>query len=271
MEQLPINDVLLQQHQMLMANILQMSKNAAISPSTPPSTHPPPQGSFNFFNLPPGGPYPFFFNPISFVNPFVSSIFPQHYPSAFSASVPSSSSSSSPPPSQRSSESPLDLSLSKPKEESLKNSSNGDNNNFSTSVPLAASYPFAFPPGLSYSLQWRSMSDEEKKPFFDEQKRLHGLHQEQYPNYRYCPRPKRFRNKDGRNIVPSKKFKDDDDVEALFSSQSSKSPSIIDLIGEEEESLDAISSTVTEELEPSTPLLESSDPDETFEELLNVE
>uniref|UniRef100_A0A914Y6X5 HMG box domain-containing protein n=1 Tax=Panagrolaimus superbus TaxID=310955 RepID=A0A914Y6X5_9BILA len=306
-----------------------MSKNGGISPSTPPSL-PPPPNSFNFL-FPPVGYHPFFFNSIPVFNPFVTSIFPQHYPSAFSASLPSSSR----PSSQRSSESPLNLSLSKQKEESGSSPDNNNNNNISAS-PLARSFPFPFPLGLSYNslssssslssdssgvtfdhlnnylpqqqqrprcyrspkpanhikrpmnafmiwsrderkrylkefpdkhnsqvskelgLQWRAMSEEEKKPFFDEQKRLHALHQMQYPNYRYCPRPKRFRNKDGRNM-------DGDDTndhcvellnKILSSSKSTKSPSIIDLV--KEETLDA-SSTVTEELEPSTSLLELSD------------
>uniref|UniRef100_A0A914QW34 HMG box domain-containing protein n=1 Tax=Panagrolaimus davidi TaxID=227884 RepID=A0A914QW34_9BILA len=116
-------------------------------------------------------------------------------------------------------------------------------------------------------LKWRVMSDEEKRPYFDEQKRLHELHREQYPDYRYCPRPKRSRNPDKQSMVGYKKFKDQD-VEFLYeqtSEGSSKSP--VEIV--DEESL--ASNASTQELElSSTPLLASTDADDNSEKSLII-
>uniref|UniRef100_A0AC35FJT5 Uncharacterized protein n=2 Tax=Panagrolaimus sp. PS1159 TaxID=55785 RepID=A0AC35FJT5_9BILA len=90
---------------------------------------------------------------------------------------------------------------------------------------------------------------------------------EQYPDYRYCPRPKRSRNPNKQSMVAYKKFKNQD-VEFLNEQTfegSSKSP--IEIV--DEESL--ASNASTQELElSSTPLLASTDADDNSEKSLII-
>ncbi|EFO88257.1 hypothetical protein CRE_02753 [Caenorhabditis remanei] len=70
---------------------------------------------------------------------------------------------------------------------------------------ITDSYPDCHNSTISKLLgqRWKEMSDDQKKPYFDEQEHLKELHKQEYPDYRYKPSRRRI-SIDGKKVPLSR-------------------------------------------------------------------